>query len=109
MRKRVIYFFQIIILSDSSAGLSIEANNDARQLMIQAGAKPITWQAVMASCCPDSTAPEYYSLYDVVIKHGNGVSHADKNQLLFSHSLFKHLAKILFLSPGFRQLFFKAC
>lgn len=68
--------YEIYFVSDCSGGLSMEAHNDAKQLMIQAGAKPITWQAVMASCCPDSTAPEYYSLYDVVIKHGNGVSYA---------------------------------
>jgi nicotinamidase-related amidase len=68
--------YEIYFVSDCSGGLSVEAHNDAKQLMIQAGARPINWQAVMASCCPDSTAPEYYNLYDVVIRHGNGVSYA---------------------------------
>jgi nicotinamidase-related amidase len=68
--------YDIYFVSDCSGGVSVEAHNDAKQLMIQAGAKPITWQAVMASCCPDSTSPEYAGLYDVVIRHGNGVSYA---------------------------------
>lgn len=68
--------YEVYFVSDCSGGLSVEAHQDAKQLMIQAGAKPMTWQAVMAACCPDSTAPEYYGLYDVVIKHGNGVSYA---------------------------------
>lgn len=68
--------YEIYFVSDCSGGVSIEAHNDAKQLMIQAGAKPMTWQAVMAACCPDSTSPEYYGLYDIVIRHGNGVSYA---------------------------------
>jgi nicotinamidase-related amidase len=68
--------YDIYFVSDCSGGLSIEAHNDAKQLMVQSGAKPMSWQAVMAACCPDSTAPEYAGLYDVVIRHGNGVSYA---------------------------------
>jgi nicotinamidase-related amidase len=68
--------YEIYFVSDCSGGVSMEAHNDAKQLMVMAGAKPMNWQAVMAACCPDSTAPEYSGLYDVVIRHGNGVSYA---------------------------------
>lgn len=68
--------YTVYFVSDCSGGVSIEAHENAKQLMIQAGAKPITWQAVMASCCPDNSAPEYARLYDVVVRHGGGVSYA---------------------------------
>jgi nicotinamidase-related amidase len=68
--------YDIYFVSDCSGGISIEAHEDAKKLMIQGGAKPITWQAVMAACCPDNTAPEYGLLYEAVIRHGNGVSYA---------------------------------
>ncbi len=68
--------YEVYFVSDCSGGLSAESHNDAKQLMIQAGAKPMTWQAVMASCCPDNTAPEYQNLFDLIIRHGNGVSYA---------------------------------
>lgn len=68
--------YNIYFVSDCSGGTSKEAHDDAKVLMTQAGAKPINWQAVMAACCPDNTAPEYVKLYDPVIQHGNGVSYA---------------------------------
>lgn len=68
--------FTIYFVSDCSGGISKEAHEDAKKLMIQAGAKPMNWQAVMATCCPDNTAPEYSRLYEPVIRHGNGVSYA---------------------------------
>jgi nicotinamidase-related amidase len=68
--------YDIYFVTDCSGGISAEAHGDAKTLMIQAGAKPMNWQAVMAACCPDNTAPEYGRLYDVVIRHGSGVSYA---------------------------------
>lgn len=68
--------YDIYFVTDCSGGVSVEAHEDAKKLMIQAGAKPINWLAVMAMCCPDNTAPEYARLYDVTIRHGNGVSYA---------------------------------
>ena len=68
--------YDIYFVSDCSGGTSKEAHDDAKVLMTLAGAKPINWQAVMATCCPDNTSPEYSRLYDPVIRHGNGVSYA---------------------------------
>ena len=68
--------YDIYFVSDCSGGTSKEAHDDAKVLMTQAGARPINWQAVMATCCPDNTSPEYSKLYEPVIRHGNGVSYA---------------------------------
>lgn len=64
--------YEVFFVSDASGGLSIESHHDAKLRMIQAGAQPLTWAAVMAELCPDNTSPEY----NVVIEHGQGVSAA---------------------------------
>lgn len=66
----------VYFVSDASGGVSVEAHQDAKTLMVQAGARPINWMGVMAAVCPDNTSPEYARLYDVVIRHGAGVGHA---------------------------------
>lgn len=68
--------YEVYFVSDASGGLSREAHEDAKQRMIQAGAHPMTWQAVMAELCPDNTAPEYQRLYDIAVEHGGGVGYA---------------------------------
>jgi len=68
--------YEVYFVSDASGGVSVEAHQDAKARMIQAGAHPMTWQAVYAELCPDNTAPQYQRLYDVVIEHGSGVGHA---------------------------------
>jgi nicotinamidase-related amidase len=65
--------FSVIFVSDCSGGISNEAHADAKSRMIQAGAIPMTWQAVMAELCPDNTAPAYANLYAPAIEHGGGV------------------------------------
>ena len=68
--------YEVFFVSDASGGVSIEAHHDAKLRMSQAGAVPMTWQAVMAELCPDSTAPEYQSLYGIMGEHGSGVGYA---------------------------------
>ncbi|GAA4354040.1 hydrolase [Hymenobacter saemangeumensis] len=68
--------YNVYFVPDCSGGVSPEAHEDAKRLMLQAGARPLNWQAVMATCCPDNTAPEYSRLYEVVVQHGAGVSYA---------------------------------
>ncbi|GAB4198472.1 MAG: hydrolase [Roseiflexaceae bacterium] len=68
--------YEVYFVSDCSGGVSREAHEDAKARMIQAGARPITWQAVMAELCPDNTAPEYQRLYELVAEHGAGVGYA---------------------------------
>ena len=68
--------YEVYFVSDCSGGLSLEAHNDAKARMIQAGAHPLNWLAVMAELCPDNTSPEYQRLYDHVVAHGGGVGYA---------------------------------
>ncbi len=68
--------YEVFFVSDASGGLSVESHHDAKQRMIQAGAQPMTWAAVMAELCPDNSSPEYQRLYSVIIEHGQGVSAA---------------------------------
>lgn len=67
--------YNVYFVSDASGGLSVEAHQDAKARMIQAGAHPITWQAVMAELSPDSSAPEYARLYPVAAEYGAGVAY----------------------------------
>lgn len=66
--------FEVFFVADASGGVSSEAHERACQRLIQAGARPLTWQATMAEWCPDNSTPEYQSLYPIVIEHGGGVS-----------------------------------
>lgn len=66
--------YEVFFVSDASGGLSPESHQDAKLRMIQAGAQPLTWAAVMAELCPDNTTEEYKRLYSVVIENGQGVS-----------------------------------
>lgn len=65
--------FDVYFISDASGGISKEAHSDAKHLMIQAGAKPITWFAFIASVCPDNSSPEYQRLYGPTVQYGAGV------------------------------------
>ncbi len=65
--------FGVYFVSDASGGVSVEAHEDGKTLMVQAGAKPMNWLGVMAAVCPDNTSPEYQRLYDLVVRHGGGV------------------------------------
>jgi nicotinamidase-related amidase len=65
--------YELYFVADCSGGVSAEAHEEGKRRMIQAGAVPITWMAVMAELCPDNQSPEYQSLYPVVLEHGAGV------------------------------------
>lgn len=66
--------YEVYFVSDASGGVSKEAHEDAKSRMIQAGARPINWMAVVAEWTPDYTSPERMALTDVLIRHGAGVS-----------------------------------
>jgi nicotinamidase-related amidase len=68
--------YEVYFVSDCSGGLSEEAHQDAKLRMIQAGAVPMTWQAVMAELAPDNSSDEYGRLYSPVAAHGGGVGYA---------------------------------
>lgn len=68
--------YDVYVVSNACGGLTHEAHQDAKALMAQEGAKSISWYAVMAALCPDSTAPEAHRLYDLVVRHAGGSSFA---------------------------------
>lgn len=68
--------YEVYFVSDASGGVSQEAHQDAKVRMVQAGAIPLTWQALMAELSPDNTSPEYARLYGPVAEHGAGVGYA---------------------------------
>lgn len=65
--------YEVWFVADCSGGLSAEAHEEGKRRMIQAGAVPMTWMAVMAELCPDNRSAEYQSLYPIVLEHGSGV------------------------------------
>jgi nicotinamidase-related amidase len=67
--------YEVFFVSDASGGVSAEAHLDAKARMVQAGAHPMTWQAVMSELCPDLTAPEYVKLVPVAVEHGGGTAY----------------------------------
>jgi len=65
--------FEVFFVADCSGGVSAEAHDEGKRRMVQAGAVPLAWMALMAELCPDNGAPEYQRLYPVVLEHGGGV------------------------------------
>ncbi len=66
--------FDVYFVSDASGGVSKEAHDDAKARMIQAGAHPINWMAVVAEWTPDYTSPERNAIGEAFLQHGGGVS-----------------------------------
>lgn len=62
--------FDVYFVSDCSTGTSQEAHDDAKTRMTMAGAKPITWLAVLSEWTPEINSPERAALTDVVSQHG---------------------------------------
>src|ERR1700680_2485578 len=54
--------FDVYFVSDCSAGVTQEAHDDAKVRMTMAGAKPISWLAVIHEWKPDYTTPERTAL-----------------------------------------------
>jgi nicotinamidase-related amidase len=68
--------YDVYFVADASGGLSPEAHDRACQRMIQAGARPMTWFAVLAEWCPDNQDPVYQKTFPVALDHGGGVAWA---------------------------------
>jgi ketosteroid isomerase-like protein/nicotinamidase-related amidase len=65
--------YEVFFVSDCSGGGTVEAHEDAKARMVQAGAKPINWLAVTGEWAPDYTSPERAALGDVWSRRGGGV------------------------------------
>jgi nicotinamidase-related amidase len=66
--------YEVYFVADASGGLSREAHERACQRMFQAGARPISWFALLAEWCPDNQDPVYQKTYPIALEHGGGVA-----------------------------------
>jgi nicotinamidase-related amidase len=66
--------FDVYFLSDCSAGITKEGHEDGKLRMIQAGAKPVNWGAVVAEWTPVYTSPERILLMDAFLELGGATS-----------------------------------
>jgi len=80
--------YEVYVVTDACGGVSVEAHERAIERMIQAGAVPITWMAVMAELQRDWAREETVGVVaDVLFGHGgvSGVALAWEMQLLGTH------------------------
>jgi nicotinamidase-related amidase len=81
--------YDVFAVTDASGGASVEAHERAVQRMVQAGAVPITWMAVLSEWqrdwARDATVP---ALGEILLAHGGstGTSFAWELQLLSASS-----------------------
>jgi nicotinamidase-related amidase len=66
--------YEVYIVPDCSGGVTLEAHEDAKTRMVQAGAKLINWLAVTGEWAPDYTSPERAALGDVWSRRGGSVA-----------------------------------
>jgi nicotinamidase-related amidase len=63
--------YRVFFISDCSGGLSEEAHEDAKARLVQAGATPINWIAVVCEWTPDYTSEERNRAIPSVMKYGS--------------------------------------
>ena len=66
--------YEVYFVPDCSGGASVEAHEDAKVRMVQAGARPINWLAVISEWAPDYTSPERSALADVWSRRGGVIN-----------------------------------
>ena len=63
--------YRVFFVSDCSGGMSVEAHEDAKTRLVQAGATPINWMAVICEWTPDYTSDERRRVNPPVMQHGS--------------------------------------
>jgi nicotinamidase-related amidase len=63
--------YRVFFVSDCSGGMSTEAHEDAKDRLLQAGATPINWVAVICEWAPDFTTKQRQSVNPSVMKYGS--------------------------------------
>ena len=63
--------YRVFFVSDCSGGMSVEAHEDAKKRLVQAGATPINWMAVICEWTPDYTSDERQRVNPPVMEHGS--------------------------------------
>lgn len=78
--------YEVFIVTDASGGVSVESHDMAVRRLVQAGAVPMTWVAVMSEWQRDWARDTADALTDIVVEHGgaSGVAYAWEQQLLAS-------------------------
>lgn len=66
--------YEVFFVADCSGGMSVEAHEEAKRRMTQAGAVPMTWLAVVSELAPDFTTPEFQSLLAPTADHGQALA-----------------------------------
>jgi nicotinamidase-related amidase len=66
--------FDVYFVSDCSGGVTQEAHEDGKARMVQAGARPMSLQSVMAEWAPDYTSAERQALLGVTRERGGIVA-----------------------------------
>ncbi len=61
----------VFFVSDCSGGMSVEAHEDAKLRLVQAGATPIKWMAVICEWTPDYTTDVRQRVNPSVMGHGS--------------------------------------
>jgi len=64
--------FEVYFVSDCSGDVTTEAHEDAKALMTQAGAHPITWMNASGQWAPDYTSKERALMTPIYTKYGTG-------------------------------------
>ena len=65
--------FEVYFVSDCSGDVTKEAHDDAKVVMRQAGARPITWLNLTGQWVPDYRSPERAALASNYSQRGGGV------------------------------------
>jgi nicotinamidase-related amidase len=63
--------YRVFFISDCSGGMSMETHQDAKTRLVQAGATPINWMAIICEWTPDFTTDERQRVNPPVTKHGS--------------------------------------
>jgi nicotinamidase-related amidase len=80
--------YDVFIVTDASGGVTVEAHDMAVRRMVQAGAVPINWMAVLGEWQRDWARETAAGVAGVVVEHGggSGVAFAWEQQLLATHT-----------------------
>ncbi|KRF42227.1 hydrolase [Paenibacillus sp. Soil787] len=77
--------YEVYIVTDASAGTTVEAHNMSVQRMIQAGAIPVTWESVLLEYQRDWARSETYNaVMEIAIQHGGAYGAG----VIYAHTMF---------------------
>ena len=63
--------YRVFFISDCSGGMSVEAHEDGKTRLVQAGATPINWMSIICEWTPDFTTDERQRVNPSVMRYGS--------------------------------------